>query len=495
MKIILIRPPITLYYSDKLYVRTPLGLCYIASYLEQLGHSVKILDCVASSWKHPMKIKKHDEDLIHIGPKDKALTNEIEGFQPDVVGISCIASMYDESVHHLAGLAKEVNKDIVLLAGGPHPSAMPKEVLSDLNIDFVVIGEGEVTTGELLRRLEIGAPISDLDGLAFRKEKDIIVNPRTTFIENLDSLPFPARHLLSMEEYFEVNQLASNFGGRRKFPSTNMVTSRGCPRNCIFCTVPKIWGYHWRARSAENVLEEIKLLKNTYGVKEIQFEDDNMTANKSRIEDICRKIIKNKLKINWCCPNGVSINTLTPELIEIMGKAGCTGLAFGIEHGDPGMRANIVGKPIDTKRIESIVKACKDSGIWAHGFFVMGLPGENRQTFKKTIEFIKKLEFDSVSLFNALPLPGSELYKIAIKKGVISDPKRFLFDLRNSIPPRYSLTEFLSSKELYELQLEGYKEIMLEKIRKHLNLKSMPKKSWATVLMYRDLLQKRMRTN
>jgi len=491
MKILLFRPPITLYPSDKLYIRTPLGLCYVAAYLEQLGHLVKIVDCVVSGWRHPRKISKYSEEFIYIGPRDNELIREVENFQPDVVGISCIASMYDDSLHHLSGLVKKVDKGIKVLAGGPHPSALVREILSNTNIDYVVIGEGEQTTGELLRRLENGIPISNIDGFAFRNGKELVVNPRRNFIEDLDSLPFPARHLLPMEEYFKVSRLASDFGARGKFPSTNMVTSRGCPGNCIFCTVPRIWGYRWRARSAENVVEEIKFLIDNYGVKEIQIEDDNMTVDKRRTENICRKIIENNLKIDWCCPNGVSINTLTPELIEIMRKAGCTGLAFGIEHGDPEMRANTVGKPIDTIKIESIIKACKDFGIWAHGFFVMGLPGENRKTFNKTMELINTLDLDSISLFLALPLPGSELYEIAVKKGVISNPKRFFFDLRNSIPPRYSLTECLSPKELFRLQLEGYKEFMLNKIRTRLNLKSMPKKSWATILMYRDLLQKK----
>jgi len=222
-----------------------------------------------------------------------------------------------------------------------------------------------------------------------------------------------------MEEYFKA--AAGHGAAERRSRFTSMATSRGCPRNCIFCSIHTIWGYKWRPRSPESVLNEIELLVKEYKVEEIHFEDDNLTMNPKRMEAICDRIKERGIDISWTTPNGVDINTLNKDLLRKMRDSGCYWLCFGLEHGDPYFRDKVIGKTISSEHAKDVVKWSNDLGIWTNGFFIIGLPGETPKTVRKTIDFAKELDLDFASFFIATPYPGTRLYELATNEGYITE--------------------------------------------------------------------------
>ncbi len=468
MKLLLIRPGFSIFERERLSIAPPLGLAYIAAVMESEGHKVEILDGIAFNWKNSISTEKNGESLKYYGPTDEGLMEVIRKSAPELVGISCLASMYAQEAHHVAHIVKLADKDIKVVFGGVHPSALPRETLKDPNVDYVVIGEGEKAATDLANRLEEGQDVSSIDGFAFKSNNGVIVNPKTKFIEDLDTIPFPARHLLPMEEYFKASKSVASHGGPTGLRATSMVTSRGCPGRCVFCSTHSIWGYKWRARTPHNVVDEIEFLVGKYKIQSIYFEDDNLTLDRKRVEKICDEIMNRNIKITWDCPNGVAVNTLTPDLIRKMKNAGCRGLAFGIEHGDPEMRRKVVCKPIETGHVKKIVNSCRQVGIQTTGFFIIGLPSETEETYKQTVEFAKETNFDVASFFIALPLPGSNLFEYAVKKYNITDLDDFSSSMRMYGPTIPVLTDSFSSEDLIKLQKEAYKKFFYHKIKSEL---------------------------
>lgn len=461
MKVLLIQPPMSLLSGEQPSVVPPLGLAYIASVLKRENIEVKIMDTIADG----LHQSKHStfKTISHFGLEWEEIRKRLSMENPDVVGISCPFSSSAKNAHRIAEIVKTINKNIFTVMGGAHPSALPREVLTDPNIDFVVIGEGELTMLELIRSLE-SSNFSGLKGIAYRDVKKIVVNPPRPLIDNLDELPFPERDLLPMEKYFEAPAWHCQVVKHPRF--TSIITSRGCPGRCIFCSIHTVWGHKWRARSSKNVVDEIELVVERYGVKEIHFEDDNLTLSKKRMEAICDEIIARGLDIYWTTPNGVAIMNLNKHLLEKMKASGCYRLHFGIEHGDPEFRKKVVRKPILSEHAKKVIRWAKRAGIWTSGFFIIGLPGENEQTYLKTIEFAKELDLDTASFFIATPYPGTDLYKLCIARGYIQ--KDIDWSHIRAITGIIK-TENFKPDDLVKLQKKSYKEFMVHRLRRELN--------------------------
>jgi len=338
-----------------------------------------------------------------------------------VVGVSCLYSMQYKNAHRVCEIAKEINKDIVTVMGGAHPTSLPKETLRDPAVDIVVLGEGEFTMKALLAGIQNGEDLKAIDGIAFNEGPDTVINPKVNFIKDLDEIPFPARHLLNMEKYFRIN-LPHGVSTRYK-PNTPVITSRGCPANCIFCSIHGIWGYKYRARSVGNIMAELKLLKDTYGVREIQFEDDNLTFDKQRAMDLFDKMLDEKLGLAWTTPNGVAMWSLDKELLLKMKKSGCYRLCLAIESGDQKMLSETIRKPLKLEKVKELLYWINRYRIETDAFFVVGFPHETPEQLNNTFKFAMGLKVDNVSFYIATPYPGTDLFRECEKGGYL--PKDF----------------------------------------------------------------------
>ena len=267
-----------------------------------------------------------------------------------------------------------------------------KIVLAHPNIDFVVIGEPEDTIFELVGALEQGTmqSLKKIRGIAFNENGEKVVTPPRPAIQDLDSLPFPARHLLPMDAYFAAVK-ENPLRGEISKPWTTMITSRGCPYNCVFCANHNVTGRQWRGRSPENVVDEIEQLVRTYHIKQIDFYDDNMTLNKKRMETICDLIVKRGLDIEWYTPNGVRADTLDENLLTKMRKSGCKKIRIAPESGVQRVVNQIIKKDLNLKDVEKAVVSSKKVGIKVGCFFVIGLIGETKEDIKESINYAYKL--------------------------------------------------------------------------------------------------------
>jgi len=385
----------------------PLGVAYLAAVLEQNGYTVKILDLAAEDFHRRENIT---DNLFMIGLSYKETEKRIRDFEPDMVGVSCLISSQFGDMLKLCELVKKVDKNIVTIIGGAHPSALPTQSLHYEHVDFVSIGESESTLLSAIETLNSNGDFSRIDGFGYKRNGNISITPKTKFIENIDTIPFPARHLLPMETYFKIN--IPQCGTSLKSPNTSIVTSRGCPARCIYCASSQFWGRKFRGRSPENVLQEMESLIRVYGVKELSIIDDNLTLDKERAMKLFQGMIDRRLNLVWNTPNGSAVWALDEELLSKMKEAGCYEVTFAVESGDQEVLTKIVKKPLRLNSVERLVAHAKGMGLLVKAFFMMGFPGETREQMKKTIDFAKRLRFDAVGIFIATPLPGTELYKI-----------------------------------------------------------------------------------
>ncbi len=418
MRVLLIQPPYDLYSDDERQAMPPLGLGYIAAVLERAGHEVQIIDCVAEDFRRVVPLP--DGRRRH-GLDGADLARRIDDFRPMLVGVSCLFSAQSPAAHHVCRLVKETNPAIRTVMGGAHPSAVPEEVLEDPNVDFAAVGEGEMTILRLVEALEHGqARPSDPAGLAFRNDGRVEVHKMSAYLSDLDMLPLPARHLLPMASYFRYRSPHGAYVKRH--PCTNMITSRGCPAQCSFCSIHTVWGRKFRWHSTGRVIEEIEHLIGDYGVREIQFEDDNLTMHKPRMTEICQAIIDRKIDLTWTTPNGVAIWALDEKLIELMRRAGCYHITIAVESGSQEVLKKIINKPLDLRRVHPIADACRRLGMGISAFFVVGFPGETKADIEKTFEFAMNMGVDQACFFTATPYPGTTLFQQCLDAGMLRRP-------------------------------------------------------------------------
>jgi anaerobic magnesium-protoporphyrin IX monomethyl ester cyclase len=400
-------------------VYQPMDLVYVAAVLEK-KHKVCIIDAPTEGWR---KLQEIGGTRIRQGLTNEEIAARIREWNPDMAVITVPFSGWSRAAFETAAIVKEVNKNIVTVLMGLHPSARPVECLAEANIDFVVIGEPEMTVLELADTLEAGdlAKLKDVKGIAFKKDGKTIKTPLRPVIEDLDCLPFPARDLLPMKEFFEA-AAKRPISGNLKKPSIRMLTSRGCGHACIFCSNYIVMGRKWRARSAENVVQEIEQIVRDYGVKQIDFLDDNITLDRKRMMKICDLIIEKKLNVEWCTPNGVRADCLDKELLAKMKKAGCKRILVAPESGVQRVVDQVIQKKQDLKKVENAVELARKVGIEVGCFFILGMLGETKEDMMATIAFahkLRKLGADRFYFSYATPLYGTELYEQAKRGGFL----------------------------------------------------------------------------
>lgn len=394
----------------------PIGLAYIAAVLEKAGYNVTILDTIIEniSYVHGKPI---DDKFVKFGLPDIEIEKKIKELKPDVVGVSCPVSIKYNDAKNICRIAKKVNPNCITIMGGIHPTIVQGEVLKEKDIDYIIIGEGEQSFLELMNYIKGDLKLSELDGIGLKIKDKIEIIPKTRYIENLDTLPFPAWHLLPMEKYWEVNLPIGESIRDRWIP---ILTSRGCPASCIYCSIRLTVGKNYRARTAENVLDEIKYLIDKYSINELHIVDDNFTANKKRTIAILDGIISNKWDLSWTTPNGTAIYTLDRDVLKKIKQSGCNSLTFAIESGSQRVLSEILKKPVNIERAKQVVKDAKEIGIKVKSFFMIGNPGETKEEMNKTLDLVREIKLDWACFSITTPLKGTELYEICRKKGYIT---------------------------------------------------------------------------
>lgn len=394
----------------------PMGLGYLASIAERLGVEVKILDCLMLGYDQEEYVS---ENLIRLGLTETEIKEQIMQFKPDMVGINCQFSRQHMIYHQIFSLIKKIDRQIIVVAGGSHTTVCPKDVLSDDNCDYIFIGEAEESFHNFILSLQQGTDISHIDGLGWKDNDKLNLNQKLGFVKVLDSLPFPAYHLMELDKYFGIY---ASHGKRHKKRFCPIITSRGCPAKCSFCSANKVWGNHYRMRSVENVLEEMRLLKDKYGIEEIMFEDDNVTANPQRAKELFSKMVTENFNFVWDTPNGVGVWSMDEEMIDLMKKSGCIMLNFPVESGSQRVLKDIIKKPLNLEKVKELIKYCKKIGLDHSMFLVIGMPGEKLSDIWESFKFAAECGcfFPHVSV--ATPYPGSELYENCVNNGYFSRP-------------------------------------------------------------------------
>jgi len=424
----------------------PLSLAYIASYLgkySDIKNSIQIID-------------ENAGDIV----EDEILKNE-----PDVIGITATTPQIIDA-DRIASFLKESYPKIPIVLGGVHVSSIPEQTLKEFkNFDIGVVGEGEVTFLELVKLFANGdvnsSALKEIDGIAFKKDSGVILPPPRHLIKNLDDVPFPARDLLKMVDYYLKPRSVIRGIIKR---STQIMTSRGCPYRCAFCASEVIHRNIFRAHSPHYVVNEIEHLINKYKIEALFFQDDTFSINKKRVEDICKMFIERGInkKLIWSVQ--LRANLISEKdlgLLKLMKDAGCVQTEFGFESGNERVLAMLKKNSVTVKQNSNAIKLCKKAGFKVLGNFMIGSPTETREEIADTRKFIDKHDMDITHVHLTTPYPGTELWEMCKEKGLIKNlswKDLWMGQLDKGVPPTFS--DIISSEDLIKI----YKEIKFHNV-------------------------------
>jgi anaerobic magnesium-protoporphyrin IX monomethyl ester cyclase len=428
LKIALINPP-----QSTNYPQPPMGLAQIAAVLEAAGYPVRVIDANAQRLKSE-DISSHLEDA-------------------DIIGLTAMTPTISAALE-IVGAIKKSRPELPVILGGAHATLLPEETLSaSPDIDIVVRGEGEETILELLNALDEDRPLNGIQGVSYRKDREIISNPARSGEVDLDSLPFLAYHLLPRKRY------KPHPPHGRALPFAVIITSRGCPYQCAYCSKP-VFGKKFRAQSPERVVRELAYYQEKLGIKEFAFYDDVFTLNRDRAFDISDLILKAGLKLHWTCETRV--NLVDKELLLRMKRSGCYAIAYGIESASEEILETI-RKDITLEQVEEAVKMTREAGIQTVGYFMLGSPGETPETIRQTINFAKKLKLDFAQFSITTPFPGTQLYEtyMADKEDKKIPWESFVYaGTGEGVTPVFE-SEHLSREEIRQWTKCAYREFYL----------------------------------
>ena len=431
MRILLINPPGWQKGS------TNLGLCYLAGNLIANSHEVLIFDLNEANEPH------------------EALVLKTKEFAPDIIGFSLKTSTA-KAAFLISKIIKKGYKKAVHVAGGPHITLDFKgSLLENTDIKYCFLGESDISFIDFVNRLEKKEPVEDIPGIAYVKNGKVVVT-KQKYIDDLDALSYPSLEAIKNFNFKDF-----------RYP---IITSRGCPYLCTYCCVRLVCGSKWRPRSPENAIDELRIAKEKFGIKTFEILDDNFTLDRARAKRFCRLLIESRLRLSWYCHNGIRADRIDAELAKIMKKAGCSSVALGIESGNAEVFDSIKkGEPLEA--IVDAVKCIKSAGMRVVGYFIIGLPGDSLDKFKRTIKFQQSLELDDYNYGILNPYPHTEVYDIIKRDGKIlmdiKDSSHFSNDL--TIP--FEMPEFPKEdmeKAYYLAKLQKVQKALEDSENKHL---------------------------
>ena len=385
--VVLVNPNANVEVMKRLDITTPpLGLGYLASVLRKEGFKVKIIDDAVEKLGLNKLLNKVKNALI--------------------VGITSTTPTFNAALKY-AQKIKNRFPEIFVVLGGVHVTFMPYDALKHEFVDAVCTGEGEYTLREVAERVERGKTLEGVKGLIYKEDGKIIDNGKREPIQDLDSLPFPAYDLMPLDRYTVLGHRMEHFP---------MISSRGCPFGCRYCSSSLFMGRKFRARSAENVVDEVEWLVNEFKAQYIAFSDDTFTLNRKRVEEICRELINRGIEVEWSCSSRV--DTINRSILEKMKRAGCSAIYYGVESASPAI-LRYYRKKINLDMVEKAVKLTKEFGIMTICSFIIGSPYETKEDMKATLRFALKLDPDYAQFSILTPYPGTEIYEEAKEKGLL----------------------------------------------------------------------------
>lgn len=404
------------------YVMVPISLPYIAAVLREGGHEVQIVDCIA-------------DDL-----STEELLETLGKFTPNlaIFDVSTPTISHDKEVIELI---KQRNPKCHLSAIGTHVTALPGQVLRSSKLDSVIRGEPELTSLALANTLEKGEDLGQVEGISHKQGGEVSNNPDRPFIEDLNSLPFPARDLIHNEKY---TMPVSN----RSY--TLLVSSRGCTGRCIFCTAHLYYGRKLRLRSADNICDELEEIVEKFGIKDVTMWSDTFTLNQDFVVSVCEEIMRRGLKVNWMTNSRVDKVDL--ELLKLMKSAGCSMVSYGVESAVPEILRNCK-KGTTPEQIQNAFKWSREAGLETIAHVILGLPGETRETIRETTSFMKKIKPDYAQFYGAIPFPGTEFYDMTIDNKWLTTNDWRCFEINQAI---VSYPE-LSAEELDKARSQAFR--------------------------------------
>jgi len=367
--------------SNPRFPQPNMGLAVISAVLREHGHNASIIDANADN------LSADDTARLASGAR--------------MVGLTATTPLITSAMD-MAHAVKKLNPDSIVVLGGAHATLLPHETLQKCSsVDMIARGEGEQTIIELADALQNGKAVKNIAGITYRNHEGIACSPDRDLLQDVDSLPFPdyePRHVKRYRPYPPHG---------RRLPYLPMITSRGCPYHCAYCSKP-IFGSKYRAQSVPRVLEELVHLKHRYGVREIAFYDDVFTMDRRRIHHLCEEMLRAGLEVSWTCETRV--NLVDYELLRVMKKAGCYAVSYGIESGVPEIRDSILHKGISNEQIEETIRLTRRAGIETIGYMMIGSPGETPETIRATVEYASRIGLDYAQFAVTVPFPGTELY-------------------------------------------------------------------------------------
>jgi len=440
MRVLLVNPPIREWAKPNCF---PSGLGYVASSLLKAGHQVEVMDINAYRWE-----------------KDE-VERRVEQASFDLVGTGGMVTVY-KYIKWLVSILRKYHPDKKVMVGGSSATSIPKILLERTRADIACIGEGEITSVEIANAVENSQSLRSVQGIWYRDENgNIFANPAQAAIEDFGSIPFSARDLFPMDIYIKNPVGAPNtrkwIDGKEesKDLSMNITSSRGCPYKCIFC-YHDFMGEKFRTRSAQNIFNEIVLLKEKYNINYFALGDDMFTANRKVATQLCDLLSKSKLNIQFCASGRV--NLMDEDFIVKLKEAGCNLIGYGIESGSQKM-LDVMKKGVKVEQAKKAIRLTQKHLGWADCTFVIGFPGETRETIQETVDFCKGLNLTPEAIFFATPYPGTELYDIALKKRLIVDEEEYLLGLgEQGEEVRVNFTQFSNE------ELKSIKEQMVEEL-------------------------------
>ena len=382
----------------------PYNLCLLAAMVEDICE-VDIIDAYAKN----MDVHEFKEAVIKSNP--------------DIVGITVLIDQFAKTGHLAADIVKSADTDIIVIMGGVYVTMSPDVAIADENVDYIVIGEGEYVLKKLIQFIKEEAHLPT-KGIGYRSGGETVITGREDFIEDLDSLPFPAYRLIDFSTYVSKVQRKS-LERPSLLPFARIMSSRGCPFSCVFCQSGPISGKKFRARSAENILDEIKWLKGTYDIQSIVFEDDNFFLDRKRVTDILNGMIDQGFTMPWVS-TATAVFRIDEELLKLMRRSGCEYLNFAIETGCDRVLTEIIHKPIDYEHARKMTSVAMELGIYISVNFIIGFPTETWHEIRQTIKIAEEFGADYVKIFCATPQPHTRLWDLCKSENAFKDGYDYL---------------------------------------------------------------------